>query len=122
MSKWWRDLYETEDEVRKKLSSKYYKVHIEHAYVTWAVISALFIPFSVYGFYCGDWLMAIGPLLTIGSVSFFSHLSIKSLKEGYEQAKLREIWQQKAKEQKEKEQREQKEKETEKQNEIDQDK
>ena len=122
MSKWWRDLYETEDEVRKKLSSKYYKSRIDLAYVVWAIMTAWFVIFGVYSFYRSGWVGIITTGLLILWIGFVTRREIKALKDEYEQAKLREIWQQKAKEQKEKEQREQKEKENEKQNEIDQDK
>lgn len=110
------------EEVRKKLSSKYYKDRIELAYTIWIIVSAIFVVLAVYAFYRHGFicmLIMIFPILLIG---FICCKSIKSLKKYYEQAKLREIWQQKAKEQKEKEQREQKEKENEKQNEIDQNK
>lgn len=110
------------EEVRKKLSSKYYKDRIELAYIICIIVSIIFVALAVYAFYRHGFicmLIMIFPILWIG---FICCKSIKSLKKYYEQAKLREIWQQKAKEQKEKEQREQKEKENEKQNEIDQDK
>ena len=119
MSKWWRDLYETEDEVRKKLSSKYYKSRIDLTYVVWTIMTAWFVILGVYSFYRYGWMCIPGTVLLILWIGFVTCKEIKALKDEYEQARLREIWQQKAKEQKEKEQ---KEKENEKQNEIDQNK
>ena len=82
-------------------------------------MTAWFVIFGVYSFYRSGWVGIITTGLLILWIGFVTRREIKALKDEYEQARLREIWQQKAKEQKEKEQ---KEKENEKQNEIDKDK
>lgn len=92
MFNWIKDYIQTLKNVSRTLSSEQYKLRIKEIYIFLTMATISFVPLAFYFFFTSGnlWWTGFIPLFPLSVAYVIARIVLKSLREGYEQALLRE--------------------------------